>query len=177
MRISLRASGAVVVAAGLIAVSGCGGDDEKASTAPRTDTATIGRETATSESTAPPDAIERTDATTPAQAETGGGGTGGAKSPEDQPGGAGDEVPNSVPAQITGRGGKVFPGSVSVPPFIAITVVLRGVDNTPYELRGGGKTVKSGQGVTFDGLRAGKRLVLRGPQGNVVISANAEPGP
>ncbi|MGI8845018.1 MAG: hypothetical protein ACR2HC_02400 [Thermoleophilaceae bacterium] len=176
MRISLRASGAVVVAAGLIALSGCGGDDEKASTAPRTDTATIGRETATSESTAP-DAIERTDATTPAQAETGGGGTGGAKSPEDQPGGAGDEVPNSVPAQITGRGGKVFPGSVSVPPFIAITVVLRGVDNTPYELRGGGKTVKSGQSVTFDGLRAGKRLVLRGPQGNVVISANAEPGP
>lgn len=177
MTVSPRTSAAVLAIAGLIALSGCGGDDEKKAATTTTDTAITDQATATTKTATAPETIERTDATPTPQTDTSGGGTGGTTSPEDQPGGAGDEVPNSTPATITGRGGKIFPGSVSVPPFIAITVVLRGVDNTPYELRGGGKTVKSGQSVTFDGLRAGKRLVLKGPQGNVVISANAEPGP
>jgi len=112
---------------------------------------------------------------------------GGAKSPstvpgEDQEGGAGDEVPASSQALVTGNGGKLSPGTVRVPPFIAIRVQLRSADGVEYELTGGGKTVKAGGEIetaatTFDGLRSGEKLVLSGPQGKVTIVANAEPGP
>ena len=40
--------------------------------------------------------------------------------PEDKPGGAGDEVPAQSQALITGKGGKLSPLRVRVPPFIAI---------------------------------------------------------
>jgi len=177
MGISLRTYGGALMAAGSIALAGCGGGDEKKAATTPTETAATDQATVrTAQTATAPKPIEETDATTAPGTDTSGG-TGGTASPEDRAGGAGDEVPNSTPAQITGRGGRVFPGTVSVPPFIAITVVLKGVDGAPYELSGGGKTVKSGQSVTFDGLRAGKRLVLTGPQGRVVISANAEPGP
>ena len=112
---------------------------------------------------------------------------GGAKAPttvpsEDQEGGAGDEVPASSQAAITGSGGKLSPGTVRVPPFIAIRVQLRSADGVEYELEGGGKTVKAGGEIetaatTFDGLRSGEKLVLSGPQGKVTVIANAEPGP
>jgi hypothetical protein len=113
---------------------------------------------------------------------------GGAKSPtstvptEDQEGGAGDEVPASSQALVTGDGGKLSPGTVRVPPFIAIRVQLRSADGVEYELSGGGKTIKAGgeietTGTTFDGLRSGEKLVLSGPQGKVTVIANAEPGP
>jgi hypothetical protein len=111
---------------------------------------------------------------------------GGAKppstSPEEQEGGAGDEVPASSQALITGNGGKLSPGTVRVPPFIAIRVQLRSADGVEYELSGGGKRIKAGgeietAGTTFDGLRSGEKLVLSGPQGKVTVIANAEPGP
>lgn len=176
MGISPRTSGAALVAAGLIALPGCGGDNEKKAASTPSRTATTEQRTAATETATAPRTVEKTDATPP-PTDTGGGGTGGTRSPEDKPGGAGDELPNSTQAQLSGRNGKIFPATVSVPPFIAITVVLTGVDGKPYELHGAGKTVKSGQSVSFDGLRSGKRLVLTGPQGRVVISANAEPGP
>ena len=109
--------------------------------------------------------------------------SGGTKAPgEDQPGGAGDEVPNATQALVTGRGGKVGPATVSVPPFIAITVELRSADGQDYSLRGGGKSLAAGEGensdtASFDGLRPGRKLVLTGPQGRVTVTANAEPGP
>ena len=112
---------------------------------------------------------------------------GGAKPPstvpsEDQEGGAGDEIPASSQALVTGDGGKLSPGTVRVPPFIAIRVQLRSADGVEYELEGGGKTVKAGGEIetaatTFDGLRSGEKLVLSGPQGKVTVIANAEPGP
>jgi len=112
---------------------------------------------------------------------------GGAKSPstvpaEDQEGGAGDEVPASSQALITGDGGELSPRTVRVPPFIAIRVRLRSADGVEYELSGGGETVKAGgeietAGTLLDGLRSGERLVLSGPQGKVTIVADAEPGP
>lgn len=140
---------------------------------------------------------ERTDTaateTTPTETETTGTATddeaedGGAKAPttvpsEDQEGGAGDEVPASSQAAITGSGGKLSPATVRVPPFIAIRVALRSADGVEYKLAGGGKTVKAGGEIetaatTFDGLRSGEKLVLNGPQGKVTIVANAEPGP
>jgi hypothetical protein len=169
---------ATVFALGLAA---CGGDDEDGgdTAANGSGTTTEQTDTATTETT--PTVTETT--------ETGGGEAegGGAKSPstvpsEDQEGGAGDEVPASSQALITGNGGKLSPGTVRVPPFIAIRVQLRSADGVEYQLTGGGKTVKAGgeiesAGTTFDGLRAGQKLVLAGPQGKVTVIANAEPGP
>jgi hypothetical protein len=167
------AAGAAVLA---LAAAGCGGDDEKAGTK------TADTQTATHEATSPRTETQpRTTATetTPTQtAET----NGGSKSPEQQQGGAGDEVPNATQALITGRGGKLSPHTVSVPAFIAITVELRSADGLDYDLSGGGKHVHAGEGensgkASFAGLRPDKSLRLSGPQGTVVISANAKPGP
>lgn len=169
---------ATVFAFGLAA---CGDDDDGGSdsssgggsTTEQTDTATT--ETIATET-------ETTGTETGGEAEDGG-----AKAPatvpsEDQEGGAGDEVPASSQALVTGSGGKLSPGTVRVPPFIAIRVQLRSADGVEYELEGGGKTVKAGGEIetaatTFDGLRSGEKLVLSGPQGKVTIVANAEPGP
>jgi hypothetical protein len=168
---------AAAAAAGAIALAGCGGDDEK-DKAGTSDTATTEQtastETAGTETESP--ATETEPAAT-------GQDDGGTKAPgEDGPGGAGDEVPNATPALITGRGGKLGPATVSVPPFIAITVELRSADGLDYALRGGGKALSAGEGensdtATFDGLRPGRKLVLSGPQGRVTVTANAEPGP
>lgn len=103
-------------------------------------------------------------------------------SPEDQQGGAGDEVPASSQALLTGRGGAISPKLVRVPPFIAIRVQLRSADGERYRLAAGGRSVQAGGPVegasaVFDGLRPGKRLVLSGPTGRVVVEASAEPGP
>ncbi len=165
---------AIAAAAAVLALAGCGGDDEDE---PAGRTATETTETAATTETAPT-ATE----TDPEPAETGDD-SGGTKAPgEDQPGGAGDEVPNATQALVTGRGGKLTPATVSVPPFIAITVELRSSDGRDYSLRGGGKSLVAGEGensatATFAGLRPGRSLVLSGPQGRVRITANAEPGP
>lgn len=156
----------------------CGDDDEgrvqqeTAATSPSTST--------TPTDTAPAQTEEQT---APQETEPeGSGGTGGAAPGEEQEGGAGDEVAASSQALITGRGGKLSPRLVRVPPFIAIRVELRSADGGEYELRGGGKSVSAGGEIasastTFDGLRPGKRLVLTGPSGRVVVEASAEPGP
>jgi hypothetical protein len=170
---------ATVLALGLTA---CGGDDEDdagsaangATTGERTDTATT--------ETAPATTTDTTATTETGGEAEGGGAKPPTTSPEEQEGGAGDEVPASSQALITGNGGKLSPGTVRVPPFIAIRVQLRSADGVEYELSGGGKSVKAGgeietAGTTFDGLRSGERLVLSGPQGKVTIVANAEPGP
>ena len=102
-------------------------------------------------------------------------------SPEDGPGGAGDEQAARAQAMLTGRGGRIGPGLVQVPPFIAIRVELRSRDGRAYRLRFGRRQVAVGarrrsDSHTFDGLRPGRRLVGTGT-GRVVIEAAAEPGP
>jgi hypothetical protein len=103
-------------------------------------------------------------------------------SPEDQPGGAGDEIPARSQALVTGRDGRLSPRLVRVPPFISVRVRLRSSDGAEYRLAGAGKTITAGGGTEavsadFDGLRPGRKLVLEGPQGRVVVEASAEPGP
>lgn len=103
-------------------------------------------------------------------------------SPEDQPGGAGDEIPARSQARLTGRGGEITPRTVRVPPFIAIRVELRSADGATYSLTARGRTLTAGgqiasKSTTFAGLRPGRQIVLRGPNGRVVIEASAEPGP
>jgi hypothetical protein len=177
----------ILVLAGLFAVfvltSGCGGDDEEASTTPEATTPT---ETATTESV-PTETEEE-----PAKTETGGDPGGEdepaeereGESPEDQPGGAGDEEPARTLALFTGRGGRITPRVIRVPAFIAVRVELRSGDGATYSLRFGGKTIAAGErlkshSTTIDGLRPGEGITGKpaGAGNPVRIEATAEPGP
>ena len=173
-----RLCAAALMSAALVA-GGCGDDDEG-----RVEQDTVA--TSPSPSTTPTDTgPATTEVETEAQTETeesGSGGTGGAVPGEDQEGGAGDELEASSQALFTGRGGRITPRVVRVPPFIAIRVELRAADRRVYELRARGRTVRadadvSSASTSFAGLRPGKRLVLTGPAGRVVVEASAEPGP
>lgn len=177
-----KISAALLATTFALAFAACGDDeDDSGASSSSGGSKTEQTDTATTETT--PTETETTGTETGGEAEGGG-----AKSPtntvpsEDQEGGAGDEVPASSQALVTGNGGKLSPGTVRVPPFIAIRVQLRSADGVEYELTGGGKTIKAGgeietAGTTFDGLRSGEKLVLSGPQGKVTVIANAEPGP
>jgi hypothetical protein len=113
--------------------------------------------------------------TTPTQTST---------SPENQPGGAGDEQPISTQALFTGKGGEITPATIRVPPFIAVKVVLHSADGGSYaievahhELKADGS--KPTASVELPGLRAGKRYavdVIGAPE-RLSVVANAEPGP
>lgn len=151
-------------------LAGCGGDDEgskatKTATAEQTATQTATTETAT----APTETTETGNTST---------------SPEDQPGGQGDEEPARSQALFTGRGGRVRPTVVRVPAYIAIRVVLRSGDGAAYALRFKGHVIQvngSKRSVTADfaGLRPGKVLAGSGVNGSnaVRVEATAEPGP
>src|SRR4029078_5822261 len=112
----------IVLLAGLVAcfvaVTGCGGDDEEASTtpsatAPETEaTRTDGIETIRMRTSETEAGTSPETETTP-RAET---------SPESLPGGAGDEEPARVLALFTARGGRITPPVVRVPPFISVKV-------------------------------------------------------
>jgi hypothetical protein len=155
--------------AGALAVAGCGDDDEPATdtgarTAPRTQTDEP-RATVTSPGPSPEETIPR-------------------ESPEDQPGGAGDEVPARSQALLTGRAGRITPRLVRVPPFISIRVELRSADGQAYSLTFGDRSVRTGPQVAsastvLDGLRPGEAYTGRpgGPGNTVRIEASAEPGP
>jgi hypothetical protein len=128
-------------------------------------------------STAPAQTAPKKKKPTPSQTTT---------SPEQQPGGAGDETPIATQALFTAKGGKVSPAHVRVPPFIAVKVVLQAKDEKGYTLLVNGKEVAVGEGRTeatlrLDGLRPGAKYVLHNQFGNkpktLVIVANAEPGP
>jgi hypothetical protein len=178
-----KCSAALLATVVALGVGACDGDDDDDGTAAG-GTATADRtETATTETT-PTETEAETETTgteTGGEAE-GGGATPPSTSPEEQEGGAGDEVPASSQALITGNGGNLSPRRVRVPPFIAIRVQLRSADGVEYRLSGGGRTIEAGGEIettatTFDGLRPSERLVLRGPQGKVTVVPNAEPGP
>ena len=165
---------AVCAAGALLAMAGCGGDDEPAATQGASTTPdTVG----STESAGPrPDT-----ATAPAQPTQ----TATTTSPEDATGGAGDEVAAESPAFLTGRGGRITPRVVRVPAFISIRVELRSADGGPYVLRFGRRTLSVGSELPsvshrFAGLRPGHALVgtsVPGSGNSVRIEATAEPGP
>jgi hypothetical protein len=104
-------------------------------------------------------------------------------SPEQQPGGAGDETPAHFNASLTGRGGRITPKVVQVGPYISVRVQLRSADGSLYQLRVNGKTLAAQGGkrseLTLPGLKPGKSYTLEPTAGGaaVRIVANAEPGP
>jgi hypothetical protein len=179
----LRRAAAAAAALALLA-AGCGGDQQKQRTAGG------GQETAARTATEPSRDTSPSDkGKTPGGKTTGGssggttGGGSGGKSPEQQPGGAGDEEPARSQALLTGRGGRISPRLVQVPPFISVRVELRSADGRGYSLRIAGRRIAAGGGLasastTLDGLRSGKAYVGRGSDGGRIrIEASAEPGP
>jgi hypothetical protein len=157
--------------AGVFAVSGCGGDDEEASTTPAgtTPTETVATETAATETEELPPPETATQPVT---------------TPEDMPGGAGDEEPARTLALFTARGGRIVPRVVRVPAFIQVQVELRSADGRSYALRFGDRTIRAGGelssvSTTIDGLRPGESITGRpsGAGNPVRIEATAEPGP
>jgi hypothetical protein len=169
---------AIVLGLFAIGIGACGDDEETAGTTVTTEQRTDSTTETTPTTETAPESTADADDDSPS-----GGLTAPSKdSGEDTPAGAGDEVPASSQALITGRDGGLHPTVVHVPPFIAVRVQLVSQDGIEYELEGAGHKVKAGGEIRsastlLDGLRAGERVVLTGPQGKVTIEANAEPGP
>jgi hypothetical protein len=95
---------------------------------------------------------------------------------------SGDETPISTQALFTGRGGRITPGRIRVPPFIAVTVVLQSADGRTYaiEVNGHGMATNGRARLKLSGLRAGDRYVVTNKSGTparLIIEASAEPGP
>ena len=167
--------GALLVAALLGA--GCGGDDEDDATVDSTAAEPPARTVTVPVPTAP-EREEQPTSTSPAERDE----DSKPASPEDAPGGAGDEEAARSEVVLTGRGGRIGPLVVKVPPFISIRVILRSGDGKPYVIRFGTRFLKAGlkgarSSATFDGLRPGRRLRGAAVSGRVVIEASAEPGP
>jgi hypothetical protein len=104
------------------------------------------------------------------------------KTPPGKEPNAGDEEPIRSPAEFTGKGGRIQPPSIGVPPFIAVMVTLRSSDSRAYTLKVAGHTLKaaprSSASVSLPGIRPGKRYVATIPGGgSVQVVASAEPGP
>jgi hypothetical protein len=177
----VRLRPALVVVAVLLALAGCGGDDEDQAAAPET---------------GPPPTAEpaptETDETeteteqepTEAEPETEPGDDGPPTSPEDLPGGAGDEEPARSLAMFSGDNGRITPRTVRVPAFISIRVELSSEDGQEYALTFEGETIRVAGGLgsvstTIDGLRPGESVVgtPTGAGNRVRIEATAEPGP
>jgi hypothetical protein len=170
---------APVVIALLLALAGCDGDDEEPAgtteagpppTAEPAPTATEETETEQEPAEAEPEP-EADEAEPPA-------------SPEDQPGGAGDEEPARSLALFSGEGGRITPRTVRVPSYISIRVELSSEDGEEYGLTFEGETIRVSRGLgsvstTIDGLRPGEAVVgtPTGPGNRVRIEATAVPGP
>jgi outer membrane biosynthesis protein TonB len=166
----------------LLALAGCGGDDDESAATTEVPPPTAEPEpTATEETEAEPEEPEPEPdpepEPEPAEPEQ-------PTSPEDQPGGAGDEEPARSLALLTGENGRITPRRVRVPAFISIRVELRSKDGEGYGLRFGGATLRVSEGLgsastTIDGLRPGEAVVgtPTGPGNRVRIEATAEPGP
>lgn len=168
---------AIAALALALAVAGCGGDDEQAATDARPGATTSDAAGSTTNGAEPEARPQPT-------GEQPGGRPPSSGAEEEVPGGPGDEIPASAPAAFAGRGGRVDPRVVRVPPFIGIGVSLRSIDGRPYSLVIGGRTLRVGGArktdrARLDGLRPGKAYAgtVRGTGARVRIEPSAEPGP
>jgi hypothetical protein len=165
----------VIVLAAAALLAGCGGDDE-----PEPSSATGPAATA-SASPAPLPSVSPAPTAT-ATAEPNASPTPERKSPEDQPGGAGDEEEVRVPVRFTVGADGVEPPQVAVPAFLALELIvvndraepvvatLEGAD--PLAV-GAGETAQ----VRLEGRRKGRYTVTFEPGGEAVLVTGVEPGP
>lgn len=160
----IRTFGGVCACALALAAAGCGGDEESGDS-------TV--------ATAPVVTTDRVHT-----AETPEAGTDTATSPEDQPGGAGDEEParSEVVLDFSEQG--LSPAEVRVPPFIPVVLVIRS-DGTEYDLSytapaaGGGANGTTEADFDIDGLRPGQTIEVeeRNTDSTATIEASDEVGP
>jgi len=184
-RKSLNPSFIGVLAVGLVmALPGCGGDDEPERTATEAKTQRDEAPPAPTVTESEPQPEQTQEETQPELEPTETVEPPPETSPELAPGGAGDEVPARSLALFTGDGGRITPRVVRVSAFISIRVELRSADGREYGLEFRGATVKVSRGLgsvstTLPGLRPGAAIVGKsiGAGGRVRIEATAEPGP
>jgi hypothetical protein len=176
-------SSAALIGALAVFIAGCGGGNGSTGTTASTTAATASAPVETTQTATAPETTTPT--TTEPREDNHKHKRKGKTSPEDEPGGAGDETPIATQALFTGNNGTISPSRVRVPPFIAVNVVLRAKDEKGYTLIVNGEEVAVGEGrrratAKLDGLRPGGRYVIRNSFGTpkrLVIVANAEPGP
>ena len=163
----------------MLLAAGCGDDEGEA---PKNTTPAFTNTTPTTETAPETESEPETEAAPEGDGHGGGHET--PTSPEDQPGGAGDEEPARTEAMLTGRGGRITPRLVRVPPFLAVRVTLRSADGEPYALRIAGRVLRAGGALAsasaeLDGLRPGKAYVGTEVETGVTVrvEASAEPGP
>jgi hypothetical protein len=154
-----------------LAVSGCGGDDEQSSSAPAT---TAPADTTTTETEATPTEMEQEPPSTES-VPTG-------STPEDQPGGAGDEQETRVPIELTLDNGGITPPQVAVPGFLALELIVH--NKLPVEVvvrLEGAKPIAVGPGDTgrarLAGRRPGRYVIDAGVAGKAVLITGVDPGP
>jgi hypothetical protein len=140
--------GLLVLAGALLVLVGCGGsDDEPAgATGPAAPAPTV---TATAPAGPPEQVVtvpeqEPPPATVTAPAPT-------PTSPEDAPGGAGDEEGIRVPARFVLEGGRLVPASLRVPAFLNIAVTVENRDASAHRLEVGdrGAQLPAGRTITL----------------------------
>ena len=140
----MRRSLAIAAAAALL-LAGCGGSDDEPLEHGGVDTATATAPADPPEQvvTAPEEVAPPVTVTTPAPATT---------SPEDAPGGAGDEEGIQVPARfVLEAGGRLTPASVEVPAFLGTAVVVDNQDDAAHRLEVGdrGASLPAGRTTTL----------------------------
>jgi hypothetical protein len=154
------------------ALAGCGGDDEQttstqATPAPPPSTVTP---TPTETPTASPTATA-TEQPSPTE------------SPEDKPGGAGDEEAIRVPAEFTISSDlHISPQQVSMPAFLQIEFIVHNKSSQPVVVRFVGRKLMTVQpndnaSTTVEGRKKGSYVVSAQPGGDAVVITGVEPGP
>jgi hypothetical protein len=148
--------------AGLL-LAGCGGDEPTVAASPT--------ETATPTATATPSATPSATPTATATA-----------SPEDQPGGAGDEEPARVPLEFTLSAGGLKPSTISVPGFLGLELIVHNETSSPQRvtLEGSGTVDVPANDTArsrFEGRRPGTYKVDAGAAGTAKLIVGVEPGP
>jgi hypothetical protein len=160
----------LVLAVVVVALFGCGSDGDDA--APTATPSPVAAE-ATPTATPTPDPTP-TRTPTPTATRT--------ASPEDQPGGAGDEEEARVPVRyrVTPKG--VMPPQVSVPAFLALELIVDSYLAESFVVRLEGAPpleVSAGRTARMDleGRRPGRYRIQFGDSGQALLVTGAEPGP
>ena len=166
----MRAAAACALALAALA-AGCGDDEEEPADREPAGTAATATQTTPAETT--DDAPPETDDPVPGPPA------------EDTPADPSDpeaEEPVRSEAVFTGRRGRISPRRIAVPPYIAVTVVLRRGDGRDYSIVIEGRRMSVGQDteeafLELDGLQPQDRYTGTAGGQALVIAATAEPGP
>jgi len=164
-----------------MALSACGGDSAPSGAAETSPTATVlTAPPATTATTAPPTTPTATTGVPPASATTGTD----TVAPEERPGGAGDEEPTRIPAQVTIDGATATPATITVAAFLPIElriVAHDGVRRATLDAPGGGTIDLTGGEATrrLDGLKPGRYTLTTdsGARMTLRVTPGGEVGP